>query len=625
MFRLRSNSDLLAGCFAAVGCFFAAAPFSLASSRLTAEPSVFLQAQVGSPVDWMAWGPDAFARAKTEKKPVLLAVGTSASELSRAMARQSFANVETGKFLNEQFVCVLVDAKERPDVAALYQNYLQIVKQVSGPPMNIWLTPELKPFEGANYLPPTEEWGKEGFVTIAKRVAAAWTAGPAAQAQKADEAVAAVVSMLQSAPAPAASADEITRLQTEAVETWKARFDATNGGFGDPPKYAEPELLRFLLRDAATQPMALTTLRAIIRSPMRDVLDGGFFRYGSDAAWRQPYFQKILADQPRLALALLDAAEITSDREFADAARAALHFALDHLSLDDGGFSALQDGTGEDLTASYFWSRDEIQAVLGEKDAAEFCRVFGVTAEGNLAEDSFPGMAVKGRNALYRTVAPGDDAAEKALAASAAKLLKERNKRPAPRQDDAATSGAHGLLLAALARAGAELPDARLAAAAKAEASFIQQKLRARDGGLLRLGGRPVEASPSDYALVAEGALIYHRTSRDAMAQQLAEELIAAVNTRFWDDAAGRYFAIPASKDPAFWARVYSPTPTAGEPPTVEPTMLAVLIRRQAAQKPAAEQAARLLATLLADAKAATDPVRGDVLLALAMAQSAPH
>jgi uncharacterized protein YyaL (SSP411 family) len=603
-------------------CLATAAPLYPAAADLAKAPSAFLQAHASSPVNWAPWGAEALARAQQQKKPVMLAIGTFTSELSRAMARQSFANADTAKFLNEQFVCVLVDAKERPDVAALYQNYLQIVKQVSGPPMNLWLTPELKPFEGANYLPPTEEWGKEGFVTVTKRIAAAWTADAAAQGRKADEAVAAVAAALPTAPAPAATPAAIAKALSEAGETWKARFDATNGGFGDPPKYAEPELLRFLLAQPATREMALTTLRSIVRSPVRDALDGGFFRYGTDAAWHQPYFQKLFVDQPRMALALLDAARVTKDAEFAEAARAALKFALSRLALSGGEYVAAEDGTGEELTGSYLWTLDEIRAVLGEKDAEEFAKAYGVTAAGNLPEDAFPGQAVKGRNVLYRSGPPAAAAAEKALAASTAKLLKARSQRPTPRRDDAATSGAHGLMLAALARAGDELGDKELAAAAKAEAAFIERALHAQGGGLWRLSGRTIEAAPADYALVIDGLLTFAEHGGTAGSGKLAQALVQAVNAHYWDQKVGRFFAVPDTKEPGFWARVYSPAASAGDPPAAEPAMLLAL--RSHKDIGTAEQSSKLVATLVADVAAATDPVRGDVLLALQSAAAQP-
>lgn len=587
-----------------------------AAGNLAQEPSAFLQTQAGSPVDWQPWSEAALARAQREQKPVFLAVGVFTSELSRAMGRQTFSNADASAQLNENFVCILVDAKERPDVAALYQNYLQAVKQLSGPPLNIWLTPDLKPFEGANYLPPTEEWGKEGFLTAAKRVASAWKTDAAAQQRKADEAVATVVSAQQQTAATAAGGTATAALLREAAELWRVRYDAANGGFGESPKHPEPELLRFLLAGDDTRDLSLKTLQTIIDSALRDPLDGGFFRYAVDAEWRLPYFQKLLVDQPRLALALLDAARVTGEVRYADAARGALRYVLDQLALPGGDYASAEDVTTEALTSGYFWSLAELRDALGADAAAEFARIHGVTEAGNISDDAFPGVTTKGRNILRRATPLPTAGLEKTVVESAAKLLPIRQKRAVASRDDGATSGTHGLLLTAFARAGVELKDARFSAAAKAEVAFIREHLRAKDGSLLRLAGRDAAAAPADYALVIEGLRTYSALVQDAKAEQLALELLRTVNAGFHDTASGRYFAEPAGA-PGFWARVYSPAATGGEPPTAEPAMLSALAVGKTTDATTNDTIAGLVRAVSADIKNAPEAPRGDLLLAL--------
>lgn len=587
-----------------------------AAPLLEQEPSALLQSQAASPVEWSPWSEAALQRAQREQKPVFVAVGVFVSELSRAMARQTFTNADVGALLNENFVCILVDAKERPEVAALYQNYLQAAKQVSGPPMNLWLTPELKPFEGANYLPPTEEWGKEGFITVSKRVASAWKTDPAAQQRKGDEAVATVEAAQPQGAAPAFDAAQAEALLKESGDFWRARFDAANGGFGEAPKHAEPELLRFLLARDDTRDMAVKTLPMLVDGALRDPLDGGFFRYVVDPEGRQPYFQKLLVDQPRLALALLDAARVTGETRYADAARGALHYALDRLALPGGDFSAAEDVSSEAATNGYFWTLAELRDALGESAATEFARIHGVTEAGNIPEDAFPGLTTKGKNLLRRAEPIPAAGVEKDVSEAAAKLRAIRDQRVTALRDDGAPSGTHGLLLTALARAGAELKDTKFSAAAKAEAAFIRERLVDKNGGLLRLAGRAVPASPADTALVIEGLRTYAALTKDAKAEQLAMDLLRTGNAQFLDATAGRYFAVPAGA-PGFWARVYSPTPSAGEPPSAEPAMLSALVVTPAQDAATKDLVAQLLRTVAADIQNSPEAPRGDLLLAL--------
>lgn len=577
-----------------------ATAFVRAASPLADDSSAFLRACAATPVSFHPFSAATFARAAAEQKPLYLFIGLSTSELSRAQLKQTFGNADTAAFLNEAFICVAVDAHERPDLVALYQSYTQHVRQLNGLPLNLWLTPDLKPFEGANYLPPTEEWGKEGFLTVAKRAASGWQSDADAQRARADEALATIESFLPTeAPAPLSDADR-TRILSEARETWLGLHDSANGGFGDPPKSLEPELLRFLLTDSSTRDAALTTLHALLRSPVRDPLDGGFFRYASDAELRQPYFQKTLADQARIAFALLDAFQLTRDATFSSAARDALLYAIDHLKG-----AAVEDSTAEAALASHFFTAAEIEKLLGPS-AAAFNAAHDFTAEGNVPADTFANISA-GQN-LPRLVDPA--ATPRARFADAyAKLLAHRRARATPARDDSATAGARGLLLAALSRAATELDEPRFTAAAKTEFAFIRDHLLASASTLRRLPDRPHAASPLDYAQVIAG-LLAHNTS-DSTA--LAKQLLTTLNTRHLGEAS-RYLASAPDAGPEFFLRVRALASYPGDPAVPEPAVLLALTQHNLAS----DGLPALLASALAvDLQESFDPPRGDTLLSL--------
>jgi uncharacterized protein YyaL (SSP411 family) len=602
-----------------VACAAFAASTLLAAGDIQSEPSAFLRQYAGSQVNWMTWGDAAFARAKAEQKPIFLTIGLFTSELSRAMNKQTFSNEGVAKFLNDNFVCVIVDAKEQPELTVYFQSYVESSKQMRGLPLNIWLTPELKPFEGANYLPPTEEWGKEGFMTVAKKTAAAWTADAAAQRTKADDAVAALAAS-QQGPAPAAVDDAATgELLTTSTEAWRARFDATNGGFGEAPKYVEPELLRYLLNDPAAREMALLTLRKVVDSGTRDQLDHGIFRYSIDLEWRVPYFQKLLADQARLVLALLDAARISGDQKFATAARQTLDYAITRLHAEDGDFRSAEDATAETAAAAYFWTAAEITDILGKTNAAEFSAAYGVKPAGNVSADAFPGVTMTGKNALIRTV----ETDTPTLIESRQKLLAARQKRSPTVLDDGATSGAHGLMLTALSRAGAELKEPRYAKLAAAEFNFLKSKLRTADASAwLRVADRTVLAGPEDYALIAQGLLAYQAATKDAAARELALKTIDDSVKTFFVSSSGRIHAVREKTPPAVWFRVRPVTPGAGESPSAEATLVLLLAKEAADYSVASEVLKPLLAAISEDVRNAPESPRGDLLLALQAAHS---
>ena len=324
-----------------VAALVAAIPAAPAAERLRGEASAFLQSFADSPVDWMPWGNEAMARARSEQRPVFVFVGAFTSELSAAMRKQTFANAKTADWLNKQFVCVLVDRDERPDVAALYEAYVANLKQLNGWPLNIWLTPDFQPFEGATYLSPSEDWGAPGFLKLANQAKTAWATEPAACRKRAADSVAQLAPPQGSPTAPAWDLQKTRTRLSAAAAAWAGAFDPVHGGFGDLPRSPEPELLRFMLLQTPTdREDALKTLRALAVSAVRDPLDGGFFRHAADGAWHIPYQQKTLADQARLALAFLDGAQGPDAKSFRQCARGALDFALGRMANADGTFAA---------------------------------------------------------------------------------------------------------------------------------------------------------------------------------------------------------------------------------------------------------------------------------------------
>jgi uncharacterized protein len=575
-----------------------------AAERLKGESSSFLKDFVDSPVDWMPWGDAAIARAKAEQRPVFLFIGSFTSELSGAMRRQTFANTKNADWLNKNFICVIVDRDERPDVAALFQGYVLTLKQLNGWPLNVWLTPEFRPFEGATYLSPSEDWGAPGFLKLANQAQTAWATSPTACRKRASEAL---VQLAPPAHPPALAAWSFDKARTRlaaSAAAWRAVFDPQNGGFGDVPRSPEPELLRFMLmQSAADHDAAVATLQALASSAVRDPLDGGFFRHGADAAWHIPYQQKTLADQARIALAYLDAAQGTNAKPFHLCAAGALDFVLSELSLPDGTFASSQDATGDAYTKYYTWSAAEIEGLLGA-GAPSFDAVHGVQPDGNVPAADDPSAQFAHRNFLRS--APGPAAAD----AAAATLLDARRKRPAPRIDPRATAGANGLLLSAMARAGMQLGEPRYVGAAKRIfATITKGFLVSPDGTLRRMRGSALPASADDYAAVALGCRDYAAAAHDKAAMELAGRVLDQLDARYLDPATGAFFGAANPPGPGFFMR----PPGGDDPPSAE--SLAV-----SAHDAHAQAIAAALSESLEDSSAQAP---GDQLLAIALYRNA--
>ena len=268
-------------------------------NRLGREHSPYLLQHAENPVDWFPWGDAAFSKARADDKPIFLSIGYSTCHWCHVMEHESFEQQAIAAVLNEHFVAIKVDREERPDVDRVYMAFVQATTGSGGWPMSVWLTPDLKPFYGGTYFPPTSRWGRPGFVEVLQEIARVWGAEREKVLESADAVTARLQSMEQGAPSwttPTADALAAT------VRQFRQSFDGRRGGFGDAPKFPRPSELLFLLReharaaDADAREMALRTLRAMALGGMRDHVGGGFHRYSVDGEWRVPHFEKMLYD-----------------------------------------------------------------------------------------------------------------------------------------------------------------------------------------------------------------------------------------------------------------------------------------------------------------------------------------
>jgi uncharacterized protein YyaL (SSP411 family) len=551
-------------------------------NRLARERSPYLLQHAGNPVDWYPWGDEAFEKARREDKPILLSVGYAACHWCHVMEHESFENDETAALMNEHFVNVKVDREERPDVDRVYMSFVQSTTGSGGWPMTVMLTPDLKPFFGGTYFPPTSRWGRPGFMDLLGEISRVWKQDRA----RVDFAAAELFDRLKAvtgadgrsqAESTVAPSDALA----EAVEQYQTAFDRRNGGFGDAPKFPRPAELLFLLREHArtgAQPplyMTVETLRAMALGGMRDHVGGGFHRYSVDARWRVPHFEKMLYDQAQLVLACLEAAQAAGNEMFAAVAEDTIAYVLRDLRDPAGGFYSAEDadstpaeGGHKREGAFYVVSEGEIDTLLGP-DAAVVKRRFGIEPNGNAPED--PQGEFTGQNLLYTAasieeiVAATGRSADNVidtLGRARQVLFEARATRPRPHLDDKVLTSWNGMMIAALARAARVLPSRPragewLAAAAKA-AGFIRQTMWRTDGTLLRRwreGDASIDAYAEDYASLIWGVLELFQADGDPAWLAWARELQAQQDARFWDEAGGGWFST-TGRDPSVLLRL---------------------------------------------------------------------
>ena len=354
-------------------------------NRLANERSPYLLQHASNPVDWFPWGDEAFARAREEDKPIFLSIGYSTCHWCHVMEHESFENEAVAAVLNEHFVAIKVDREERPDIDRVYMTFVQATTGSGGWPMSVWLTPELKPFYGGTYFPPTSTWGRPGFTEIL----AADRAGLAGERAKVAQSAESLTAQLRADGQRSAATGRRCQAPTRSIVTVRqfvAAFDARHGGFGDAPKFpasvgaAVPSArARADRQSREALEMTLRTLRAMALGGMRDHIGGGFHRYSVDAAWRVPHFEKMLYDQAQLVLAYVEAAQASGDPFYLEVAEDTLLYVLREMTDLDGGFYCAEDADSVPPEqarrrrartraegAFYLWRADEVDALLGE-------------------------------------------------------------------------------------------------------------------------------------------------------------------------------------------------------------------------------------------------------------------
>lgn len=511
-------------------------------NRLIDAASPYLRQHAYNPIDWYAWGDEAFAKAKKENKPIFLSVGYSTCHWCHVMERESFESTIIADILNARFVAIKVDRERRPDVDETYMLATQLITGGGGWPNSVFLTPDRKPFYAGTYFP------HDQFKEVLSQVAGYWLRERdtlVADAERMADAINTVMTRRLDAQ------DITPEVMNNMSETVLKEFDEVYGGFGSSPKFPQESVLLFLLRlaekDGNVEALKAVskTLHAILNGGITDHVGGGFHRYAVDRKWVVPHFEKMLYNQALLTQALVKAYRLTGEERLAAGARRTLDYVLEDLTGPNGGFYSARDADSEGEEGTFYvWSEEQIDKALKPEDAAFAKKAFGVTFEGNFEN----GTTVLNFSRMPGLIAENMGLDEKdfdtRIAEVSRQLVKVRSVREAPHRDEKVLTAWNGMMIAAFAEAADVLGEKKYKDAALKAASFIWENMQ-KDGKISRTwfeGKASLDGAQEDYAFLANGFIALFDLTGDRVWLDRSETLVAAMVREFRDEEAGDYY-----------------------------------------------------------------------------------
>ena len=517
------------------------------TNKLINETSPYLLQHAHNPVDWYAWGEDAFEKAKAEDKPILLSIGYSACHWCHVMEHESFEDVETARIMNDRFVSIKVDMEERPDVDQIYMNFVQLTTGHGGWPLNVFMTPDKIPFFGGTYFPPERRFNMPSFQQVLLSVAEAWRDRRDELLHSATEVLGEMRRIGMAEFAPAGLSKE--QLDT-AFQSFVKSFDAANGGFGGAPKFPAPMSLEFLLSyhkrtgNEEALKMVLKTCGEMANGGIYDQLGGGFHRYSVDAVWLVPHFEKMLYDNAQLARIYLHAFQVTKDEFYKRVAVETLEYIKREMLDAKGGFYSTQDADSEGVEGKFFvWTPDEIRKILGEEDARIFGFYYDVSEHGNFEEKNILNVRNSPEISAQQLGVSIEDI-QQILQRGREALFAEREKRVKPFRDEKVLTAWNGLMLATFAAGAAILGSEEYLEIARRNADFVLENLQ-QDGRLLRTwkdGKAKLNAYLEDYANFTNGLTELYQVSGEVKYLREAKRLADTMIAEFWDAEAGGFY-----------------------------------------------------------------------------------
>jgi uncharacterized protein YyaL (SSP411 family) len=549
------------------------------TNRLAREASPYLLLHAHNPTDWYPWGPEAFAKARKEKKLVFLSIGYSSCYWCHVMERESFNHEAVAKILNDSFVCIKVDREERPEIDHIYMTALYQFRSGGGWPLSMFLLPDGRPVIGGTYWPREDKViegeTSPGFMTILKAVHAAARDDPDQLEQQAGKIAEATVRALENGGLPGRFIGSLERKLVDGVLAGlKEEFDPEHGGFGSAQrgfkgtKFPTPPRLELLLLEAPHSKevldMLTLTLDRMALGGIYDHIGGGFHRYSTERTWTVPHFEKMLYDNAQLVEVYARAYHVTKKPLYRRIVEETLAYIEREMLSPEAAFYSSQDAeTHEEEGRFYVWTADELAAALPDRQQRRLIdQVYGTGGTPNFEGKYYILRLAKPLPDIARDLKLSEQELLAQLDPLRRKLYEVRAQRDRPLLNRIALTSWSGQMIGGLATAGQLLAQPRYVELAARAAEFVLAKQRTAEGRLLHTYGAAPGQGPraavdgylEDYAFLVHGLLNLHDATGDKKWLDASRQLTDTMIKLFGDEKVGGFYFTPHDGE-KFFAR----------------------------------------------------------------------
>ncbi|MFT3825737.1 MAG: thioredoxin domain-containing protein [Chitinophagaceae bacterium] len=525
------------------------------ANRLVGETSPYLLQHAHNPVDWYPWGDEAFDKARREDKPVLVSIGYAACHWCHVMEKESFENATTAALMNEHFVNIKIDREERPDLDHIYMDAVQVMTGSGGWPLNVFLTPEGKPFYGGTYFPPKPVFNRASWMDVLNGVSRTFREKREevnTQAENLTRHIDQANGFGQQSVKDLLPSEQL--FSKDKVHLMFANImknaDKEDGGFGKAPKFPQTFVIQYLLHyhyytgNVEALQQACLSLDKMIRGGIYDQVGGGFARYATDNEWLIPHFEKMLYDNALLVSVISEALQLTGKPHYRQAIDQTLEFIQRELYAPEGGFYSALDADSEGVEGKFYvWSKEEVDALLVD-DAPVFTAFFDISPTGNWEHTNILQVKEDPETFAARTGITVEELLS-VIDRGRAKLLEARGKRVRPQLDDKILLGWNGLMNIACSKAYAATGNEQYLQLAVSNMEFMLRQFAAGDGSFYHTAKNGVAKYPAfldDYSCLIQALIQLQEVTGNVSYLHHARKLAEWVSEGFSEEETGFFY-----------------------------------------------------------------------------------